>query len=189
MSNPNAGPAKARLNTELDRVAHGDAEALRKVYDLSAAKLLGICMRIVQDRALAEDVLQEVYLKVWRGAVTFDASRASPMTWMGTLARNTAIDWLRAAGRREQALGALREASTAGGTTVWSGDADLRDSGEELHRCMEGLDTEQRASIRSAFFDGFTYAELAERVRVPLGTMKSWIRRGLISLRECIENG
>jgi len=178
-----------RLYAELERVAHGDAQALRHVYDHSSAKLLGICAYILRDPAMAEDVLQEVYLKVWHGAATFQPALASPMTWMSALARNTAIDWLRATGRRDEALAKMRETTIAAGAAAWTEDESSRERHEELRRCMDQLENDQRASIRSAFFDGFTYSELSERLRVPLGTMKSWIRRGLINLRECIENG
>ena len=124
---------RSQLAAALARVAGGDRAALRMIYEDTSAKLFGVCLRILKDRSEAEDVLQDVYVTVWRKAATFDPGRASPITWMVAIARNRAID------------------------------------------------------IRAAFLDGATYEELAARLNVPLGTMKSWIRRGLLKLRACLE--
>lgn len=178
---------RARLSAELERVAQGDRAALRAVYDLTSAKLLGICMHFLSDRALAEDVLQEVYLNVWQGAAAFDPQRASPITWLCMIARNRAIDWRRASGRYEAAVRAAADDMPVE-TTTGDGGSAAEERHQLLHRCLATLEAAPRASIRSAFLEGFTYAELATRASVPLGTMKSWVRRGLAQLRKCIED-
>lgn len=179
---------RAELVAALARVAAGDRAALRDVYRRTAPKLFGVCLRISQDREAAEDILQDVYLKVWNRAGRFDETRASPITWLCAIARNTAIDWRRAHGGPEllsddHAAGVADERATAE-ETIGTDQERAR-----IFHCLNGLDAKQGGAIRSAFFDGLTYAELAERMKVPLGTMKSWVRRGLLQLRECLGDG
>ncbi|MHA6718529.1 sigma-70 family RNA polymerase sigma factor [Sphingomonas sp. RS6] len=180
--------ARTRLVEALAGVARGERTALRTVYDLTAAKLMGVCLRICQDRDVAEEVMQEVYLKVWRSAGRFDAARASPITWLCTIARNTALD-----SRRVRGLGEAAPVDAALDLPDDRPSADaLIEAGETQARildCIDALDEHQRGAIRSAFFHGMTYPELAQRAAVPLGTMKSWIRRGLIQLRGCLGDG
>jgi RNA polymerase sigma factor (sigma-70 family) len=177
--------ARARLTDALARVADGDRGALRFVYDSTSAKLFGICLRISRDRESAEDILQEVYLKVWSRAGRFDAERASPITWLCTIARNTAIDRRRASGPV-----LLPEEAAADVADDSASAVELVEAAEERARvfhCLDKLDEQKAGAIRSAFFDGLTYPQLAERMAVPLGTMKSWIRRGLTQLRQCLD--
>lgn len=186
---PSAGDgARARLVHALGEVAGGDRRALKTVYDLTAAKLMGVCLRICQDREAAEDVMQEVYLKVWDRAGRFDASRASPITWLCTIARNTAIDWRRARGLREtapvEAALELPDGRPSAEALLEAGETQTR-----IFDCLEALEDRPRAAIRAAFFHGRTYPELAAAAAVPLGTMKSWIRRGLLQLRGCLGDG
>jgi len=178
---------RSRLANALKRVAAGDQSALREVYDLTSAKLFGICLRILGDRAEAEDALQEIYVSVWRRAGSFDAARASPITWLAVLARNRAIDRLRAS-RRNRDFDGVEAALWVPDPTpsALAGLVAAQDR-VRLAGCMEELEEKTAQAIRAAFFGGFTYAELADRMAVPLGTMKSWVRRGLIRLRECLE--
>lgn len=177
--------ARARLNDDLTLVAGGDSAALARVYERTSAKLYGIVLRILHDREAAEDVLQEVYLKIWHRAPSFDRNRASPITWMATIARNSAIDNRRATVRRHEEGDDLIQGLAA---DVPSGDMTTGpDQRLQLADCMGVLEDHQRQFIRSAFFEGFTYAELADRASVPLGTMKSWVRRGLERLRRCLD--
>lgn len=169
------------------KVAEGDRQALQQVYRATSAKLFGICFRILGDRAEAEDALQDVYLSLWRRADRFDPDRASPITWLATFARNRAIDRLR--GGKVRAMAApveladtIADKGPAADETMEAGQLDSR-----LHRCLGTLEAPQREAIRHAFFQGMTYAELAEQQDVPLGTMKSWIRRGLAKLKACLE--
>lgn len=179
---------RAALASALVRVAAGERAALREVYSRTAAKLFGVCLRISQDREAAEDILQDVYLKVWNRAGRFDAGRASPISWLCAIARNAAIDWRRAQGRavmvgEEMAAGVADKAASAPERIE---EAQMR---ARIFQCLEALEMRQGDAIRAAFFDGLTYAQLAERMKVPLGTMKSWVRRGLLQLRECLGDG
>ena len=178
---------RAILVAALARVAAGERNALQTTYRLTSAKLFGVCLRILKDRAEAEDVLQEVYVTVWQKAADFDAKRASPMTWLITIARNRAIDRLRAGGqlRRMEPIGEAADVADAAPLP----EAMLEDaeSNAKLRGCLEGLNEHEQKALRGAFFDGNTYEELAARMSVPLGTMKSWIRRALLKLRNCLE--
>lgn len=181
-----ADAARARLADALIRTGAGDRAAFREVYALTSAKLFGICLRICQQRQAAEDVMHEVYLTVWQRAGAFEPGRASPITWLATIARNRAIDWCRAQGQRsfvgiDQALPVADPAPLA--------DAAL-EARQERHRlidCLGELEPRQREAIGTAFFDGATYAAIAEQRAMPLGTVKSWVRRGLARLRECLQ--
>jgi RNA polymerase sigma-70 factor (ECF subfamily) len=142
-------------------------------------------MRLLGSEAEAEDVLQDVYVTVWQKAGRFDAAKASPITWLAVLARNKSIDRLRV---RRVATGDLGEAGEIADDAPSALDLVERDQeSQRLSHCLDELDEKQRAMIRAAFLDGATYPELAEREAVPLGTMKSWIRRGLLRLRGCLE--
>lgn len=180
-----ADTARARLTEALVQTGAEDRAAFRTVYDLTAAKLFGICLRICGERQAAEDVLHDVYILVWRRAGAFEPGRASPITWLATIARNRAIDWRRAQGSRPTAP--IEDAPDLADPAPLASER-LEAAGESarLHGCLDALEDRQRAAIRTAFFDGVTYAELAEREAVPLGTMKSWVRRGLFALKKCL---
>jgi RNA polymerase sigma-70 factor (ECF subfamily) len=178
---------RSQLVAALARVARGDRAALQIVYQDTSAKLFGVCVRILNDKSEAEDVLQEVYLTVWRKAASFDPARASPITWLVAIARNRSIDRLRAvAGSRRmepiETAEKVRDPAPAAVDLVQAAQQSSR-----LGTCLEQLESRQSIAIRAAFLDGNTYEELAERMSVPLGTMKSWIRRGLLKLRDCLE--
>lgn len=175
------------LVDRLHAVANGDRVALHDVYRQTSAKLFGVCLRILPDREEAEDVLQEVYLTVWNKADRFDASRASPVTWLATIARNRAIDRLRAIaphrdGRPMEEAAEVVDAAPGPLAALESGD-----EGRRLARCLETLEDRARAAIVAAFYGGRTYEDLAHAASVPLGTMKSLIRRALIRLKGCLE--
>ena len=168
----------------LAAVARHDRSAFGELYDRTSAKMYGICRRMMASDADAEDVLHEAYLTVWRNAGRFDATKASPITWLAVLTRNKAIDRLRSE-RSAEPIDAAGEIADAGQSVVdiISDDQDRR----RLAECLDQIDARTRGLIRSAFFTGATYPELAAQMAVPLGTMKSWIRRGLMSLRGCLE--
>ena len=178
---------RSLIAAALGRIPDGDQAALQTVYRLTSAKLFGVCLRILGEHSEAEDVLQEVYVTVWRKAADFDASRASPMTWLIAIARNRSIDRLRTS-RASRNMDAIDAATDVVDTTVRA-DAALESAQEQakLHGCLEGLAAHERAALRGAFFDGNTYEDLAVRMKVPLGTMKSWIRRAMFKLKACLE--
>lgn len=180
--------ARARLCDDISRVASGDRGALRAVYDRTSGKLFGICLRVVHNREAAEDVLQEVYLKVWNRAAHFDRDRASPITWLCAIARNSAIDWRRSNDRRHEEPEDIIQSAAADVAAFHVVEQD-HDERVLVAQCLETLDEHQHRFIRAAFFEGYTYSELADRSKVPLGTMKSWIRRGLERLKRCIDGG
>jgi RNA polymerase sigma-70 factor (ECF subfamily) len=170
----------------MSRIAAGEREALRRLYAATSAKLFGVCLRILSDREESEDVLQEVYVTIWRRADRFDASRASVMTWLSTIARNRAIDRLRS--RRMLAYAEPIEGRELADDGP-SAETLLEAAGEEarLHKCLSQLDQRTESVIRTAFFGGVTYEALAQSLDTPLGTVKSWIRRGLAKLKGCLE--
>ncbi len=178
---------RAALAGAMARVARGEEAALKDVYDRTSAKLFGVCLRILGDEGEAEDVLQEVYLTVWRKASGFDPSRASPVTWLAALARNRAIDRLRGRGARRQDADvgelALPDPTPSAETALQTGQ-ELR----RLHGCLDELEPAHASAVRTAFFGGLTYDALAQQLSLPLGTVKGWIRRSLIKLRTCLES-
>lgn len=182
-----AEASRSQLAAALARVAAGDRAALRLVYGDTSAKLFGVCLRILNDKSEAEDVLQDVFVTVWRKAASFDPARASPITWLVAIARNRAIDRLRASAmtRRTEPIEAADAVGDPAPAAVER--IELAQQHQRLAHCLEELEARQSAAIRAAFLDGATYEELAQRMSVPLGTMKSWIRRGLLKLRTCLE--
>ena len=176
---------RARLTDVLVNVGRGDRPAFEQLYSKTSAKLFGICLRIFPDRQEAEDALQDAYITIWNRAATFDATRASPITWLAIVTRNRAIDRLRASGKTQMAP---IEAASDIADDAPLADAQMiaQDESAGLSRCIAGLDPRDATFIRSAFLGGATYADLAEREDVPLGTIKSRIRRALIKLRECL---
>jgi RNA polymerase sigma factor (sigma-70 family) len=170
----------------MDAIASGDRAALRQLYQATSAKLFGLCLRILHDRNESEDVLQEVYITIWRRADRFEAGRASVMAWISTIARNRAIDRLRARGPLTHAA-QVDEMEIEDGGPGAQALLEAAQSGAALQACLEELDARTRTVIRTAFFEGLTYEVLAQRMETPLGTVKSWIRRGLLKLKGCLE--
>lgn len=179
---------REKLVSELHQVSVGDRDALRRVYDLTSAKLLGICLRVLKDRAIAEEVLQDVYVKVWRTSDRFDPARGSPITWLCTIARNTAVDRIRRQPPASLHSNVVPETLADDRPTADTVMVEREEQGR-ISDCIDQLAGHQAQCIRAAFFDGATYPQLAERLEVPLGTMKSWVRRGLLRLKECLDHG
>jgi RNA polymerase sigma factor (sigma-70 family) len=173
------------LGEALGRVASGDRAAFEEVYRRTSAKLFGVCLRILPMRQEAEDALQEAYLSVWRRAGSFDGTRGRPMTWLITLARNSAVDRLRAGGRIVAAPLELA-AEVPDTAPLASLVVETAENERRLAYCVGTLESGEAKLIRTAFFEGSTYAELAERAAIPLGTIKSRIRRALAKLRDCL---
>ena len=175
------------LAEAIGAVAGGDRAAFERLYRATSSKLFGVCLRVLPDRDEAEDVLQEVYATVWRKAAQFDASRASAVTWLAMIARNKAIDRLRAnpSSARTAPIEWADNVADPAPSPLHAAESVVENT--RLNTCMEQLDGRRRSLIRTAFFDGATYEELAARIGSPLGSVKSWIRRGLQQLRACLE--
>ena len=177
---------RERLRDWLLATAAGARHAFEQLYQRTSAKLFGVCLRILRERGEAEEVLQDVYLTIWRKASQYDAERASPITWLAMIARNRAIDRIRN-GQLERASVPIDLLELADEGAVEATLAQDASESRRLHDCVDELSTEQRRAIRVAFFEGCTYEELAQRTSTPLGTLKSWIRRGLHKLRDCMQ--
>ncbi len=171
----------------LAQVALGNRAAFAALYRGTSSRLFGICLRVLVQRSEAEDALQEVYTAVWRKAVQFDPQKASAGAWLAMIARNKAIDRLRAMssqpGRASVELADAVEDPTASPVQAVQTAADRA----QLEHCLQRLEPKRQSLIRAAFFDGLTYEELAKHIEAPLGSIKSWIRRGLLQLRECLD--
>ena len=187
------------LSRLLAQSSLGDRAAFATLYERTSSHLLAVVLRINRDRAQAEDILQEVYVNVWRAAASFDAAQSQPLTWLTSIARNRAIDSLRRISTRPQlrtfapaAGGADREDESVYDTVADEapGPLDLLSRAGEarsLATCMEKLSALQRQSVALAFYQGLSHAEVAEQLRQPLGTVKSWVRRALMTLKGCLE--
>lgn len=178
---------QSQLREWLVAVACGDANAFERVYRATSAKLFGVCVGILPSRSDAEEVLQEVFTTIWRKAGQYDATKASPITWLAMMARNRAIDHLRA-NANERASAPIELAENIHDDAPTSAAvAEASDDKRRLESCMGQLEPQRRTLIRTAFFEGATYEELAKRSGSPLGSVKSWIRRGLAQLKACLE--
>lgn len=181
-----ADPVADPIADLIGRLAAQDRRALRDLYDATAGKLFAVSYRILHDRAEAEDALQEVFTRIWLRANRFDRSRGRAMTWLIAIARNHAIDRLRA---RPEAPAAMDEAAQMVPDTSPGPEAQAV-AGTEARRigeCIDTLEADRAAAVRGAYLDGMSYIELAERHGIPLNTVRTWLRRSLIKLRECME--
>ena len=180
-----------RLEGLLQAVAVGERQALRALYDLTATKLFGLALRITGRRDWAEDVVQESFVSIWHHAGDYRPQLAAPMTWMTAIVRNRALDCLRrAAAARVPQTAELEQDLAEWLADDSAGPAELAEASQQaraLNRCLQRLEQPQRQAIMLAYLQDLSHAELAERLRTPLGTVKSWIRRGLERLRSCME--
>ncbi len=170
--------------------ARGDEQALRNIYDRDARQLLGVALRIVRRRQVAEDVLHDAFLAIWTRSGSFDPGRGAGRGWIYSIVRHQALDVVRASGREvaadDEALESLgSEAAAADGGGLVDAFERRQDMGR-LHDCLVGLDESKRNSILYAYVDGCSHAEIAARMQSPLGTIKAWIKRGLSALKECM---
>ncbi|WP_432698362.1 sigma-70 family RNA polymerase sigma factor [Marinobacterium sp. YM272] len=182
MSSPESSPPLTQL---LERTANKDRQAFAALYTATSAKLYATVLRILKNEHWSEEVLQEAYIKVWQKAGSFDASMASPITWMATLARNTAIDQL----RRAPAASADAEeppdqlpGSFPDGVSALSQTREQ----EKLNHCLSLLESGRADLVRLAYLDGYSRADLAARFEQPVNTIKTWLHRALKQLKGCM---
>ena len=175
------------LESLLAQIALGNRSAFDALYRSTAHRLFGICLRVLTQRSEAEDALQDVYTAVWRKAGQFDSTKASATAWLAMIARNKAIDRLRSMPARQTRTSVeLAENIEDPGASPAQQVQTAADRAQ-LDHCLERLEPRRRSLIRAAFFDGLTYEELSAKIEAPLGSIKSWIRRGLMQLRECLD--
>ena len=168
------------------RVGLRDRRAFDRLYQAVAPKLFGTCLRILRSRPEAEEAVQEVFVRIWLRADRFSVTGQSPMSWLMAIARNQAIDRLRA---RRTVTGALDDAALEIRDPAPTPEARsiARAEHRRLDGCLAQLDGDRAAAVRGAYLDGDSYAELAARHNVPLNTMRTWLRRSLMRLKECLE--
>jgi RNA polymerase sigma-70 factor (ECF subfamily) len=174
----------APLGTLLAAVAQGEHAALRSIYDREGSRLFGIAMAILRDRAAAADAVQETFLRLWQRAGQYDTTRGDARAWIGAVVRHSALDAARARGREQ-----VTDDPTLGDRTIAPDALDrLADAadGARLRECLNGLDDRHRSFIVLAFVHGLSHSQVAARLAMPLGTVKTWIRRGLQQLRDCM---
>ncbi len=178
-----------RLTQLLAAISGGDQRAFAQLYESCSSHLFGLLLRILQRRDWAEEALQDCFLKVWQKSETYEPSRGAPLTWLSTIARYRALDLLRMK-RPEVEMPEEGEEPPMTLADPGQDPVDGAIEGEgigKLRDCMRGLQDEQRRSVLLAYYEGYTHQELAQAMQAPLGTVKSWVRRGLSRLRDCLE--
>ncbi len=185
-ADPGLDSDEARLEALLRDCARQDGAALERLYRLASPRLFGVLMAILRDHALAEDALQEVFVRIWQGAGQFDGYRGRAFAWMNAIARYHAIDLVRS--RKRQAVPVADAAGLldATGAQTPAARPESESTRGLLERCLDELASDQQRCLWLAYVDGYTQEEIASSVATPLGTVKSWIRRGLESLRRCM---
>ena len=188
-------PSNEDLTRLLARTAARDHAAFKELYDLTSAHLFGVALRILNRRERAEEVLQEAYVNVWNQAGSYAAGLSAPMTWLTSVVRNKALDWLRHLKRADESTLVLIDDA---GEDYLDQMADPRADPQELlsqateglrlRHCLGTLDAPQRQSLALAYYDGLSHSELATHLNAPLGTVKAWVRRGLDKLKQCLEH-
>lgn len=179
-------------NQELERLlaacALSDRKAFSRLYGLTSAKLYGVVLRIVNREEWAQDCLQDTYIKVWNNAGSYRPQLAAPLTWMSTIARNQALDLLRKHKREWMESGDKGLADQVDTDPLPLEGLSRSDDGRRLESCLQQLKDQQRQVIALAYFKGLTHEELAAHTDTPLGTIKTWIRRGLDQLKRCLDH-
>lgn len=177
-------PPFEKLKQLLSRVTRDDELAFEELYRLVSPHLFGLSLHMLRDADLARDVVQDSFISIWRNAGEYDPSKSAPMTWMLSIARYRALDLLRKA-RPKTSLDVNAEMEFHDQPEGENPEVDPGDS-VAIHKCVDSLDSVQRQCIALAFFRGLTHSELADHLKQPLGTVKSWVRQGLLQLRDCL---
>ncbi|MSU88903.1 sigma-70 family RNA polymerase sigma factor [Rhodobacteraceae bacterium 2CG4] len=178
-------PTPDDISRLIARVALADRPAFDSLYAHTSAKLFGVVLRLLNDRAEAEDALQEVFVKVWQRADRYTVSGASPMSWLIAIARNHAIDRLRA--RRGPAAPIDVAAEIADPAPSPEAATVAASERGRIENCLGRLDTYRAWAVRAAYLEGHSYRQIADRLDVPLNTVRTWLRRSLLKLRQCLE--
>jgi RNA polymerase sigma-70 factor (ECF subfamily) len=179
------GAQQQKLADLLSRTALGDRAAFAQLYDATRAKLFAVSLRIVRERPLAEEALQDSFVSIWHHASDYARSKGAPTTWMAAIVRNRSLDLVRRS-RELPDVDDVLASQLVDESAHPALDAEANAHARTLERCLKELDAEQRQSIALAFFHGLTHSELAAHLHRPLGTVKTHVRRGLIKLRDCL---
>ena len=174
---------KREVEELIEQISLGSRQAFSTLYDLTSAKLFAVALRVLANKAEAEDVLQESFIKIWQSAGKYAANGLSPMTWLITITRNTAIDRVRA---RRQTVDIAERHDLVDKSPTPEAEAVLAGERRRLDDCLGQLDEDRAAAVKGAYIEGWSYDELARRYDVPLNTMRTWLRRSLMSLKACL---
>lgn len=169
----------------LQACARGDRHALRALYDEEAARLIAVAQRIVRRRELAEEVVQDGFIQIWQKASTFDASIGSARAWIYTIVRHRALNVIRD-GAREDLLDADELAAIQDNSAIVDDAFGRLATESRLRGCLEAMEREKRDSLLLSYVAGYSHGEIAGLMRVPIGTAKSWVRRALMALKDCM---
>lgn len=180
----------AELIDLLDRVARQDAAAFKQLYDQSASKLYGLAIRVVDNRVWAEDVLQDAFMVIWRTAADYRGALSPPMAWMALIVRSRGLDFLRRrASQRSHLTQDIDDTMADTLATDTPSPMDTAQASEQawaLHQCLQKLESRQREVVSLAYVRDLSHGELAQQLKLPLGTVKTWMRRGIEQLRTCM---
>jgi RNA polymerase sigma-70 factor, ECF subfamily len=174
------------LEKLIGRVGLRDQAAFHLLYGATSAKLFGVCLRVLKNRTDAEDVLQDAYVKIWNNAGKYQVTGYSPMTWLISIVRNQAIDRLRA--RKPETAELVEADDIADGSATPEQQVLVGGDVERLRLCLEKLSPGRAEAVKAAYMEGYSYQELADRLEQPINTVRTWLRRSLISLRECLSS-
>lgn len=168
----------------LEDIAKGNKNAFSTLYEFTSAKLYGVCLRVLTDEAIAQDVLQDTYIKIWNNADQYQVNGLSPMTWLITIARNSAIDRKRSmASKATESIDDFEFESDSDSPEVVTDTAQIT---RQIEDCLNTLESDKADAVKGAYLEGLSYADLAEKFSVPLNTMRTWLRRSLQKLKGCM---
>jgi RNA polymerase sigma factor (sigma-70 family) len=190
MTTMNDAARDDELTTLITQIGLGNEAAMKRLYELTSPRLYGLALRVVRKPEWAEDVLQEAYLSVWRNALDFRNTLSPPLAWMGLIVRSRALDLLRRRaadrGHLTQELDELLQDTLEGPSPNPQDVQQASQQARALHQCLSGLEHKQRQVVSLAYLRDLSHSELAQQLSLPLGTVKTWIRRGLDQLRHCM---
>jgi len=177
---------QSRIEALIARAASRDRHAFSSLYDATSAKLFSVCLQVLNDRQEAEDALQDSYIKIWNKADQYHANGMSPMTWLITIARNTSIDHLRSQRINHESIDGMP--SLIDETNDPEAHSMTMSENARINRCLEELESDKAEAVCGVYLHGFSYADLASRYNIPLNTVRTWLRRSLLRLKECLSN-
>lgn len=185
-----AAPDDGDYQAALAACARGDQHGLRQLYEREGARLLGVALRLVRNRSTAEDIVHDAFINIWNRAGSYDPSRGSARGWIYTVVRNLALNSLRDDQRHlevdDEALDALQQAWSMEASRDAQAGLEWSAHLGRLQHCLQALEPARRQCVVHAYVDGYSHGEIAERLGTPLGTVKAWVRRSLLALKECM---